>query len=98
MEKELEKDSKTGIPEEVANSEFLECQIRNFFNSQFDLPIEVTNQITRLISHDYISEFLLSTTIPSVGKYQATKFRKQLRHSGEISLLDFLEPKDVFLK
>ena len=29
-----------GIPEEVVNTVFLECQLRNFFNSQHNLPQE----------------------------------------------------------
>ena len=33
------KDTK-GIPDEATNSMFLECQLRNFFNSQFNLPVE----------------------------------------------------------
>lgn len=33
------KDNK-GIPDEATNSMFLECQLRNFFNSQFSLPVE----------------------------------------------------------
>ena len=60
-----------GIPDEIVNTVFLECQLRNFFNSQHNLPQEhscyktMNPQITEIKRQNFNGSCGIQTIEPS---------------------------------